>query len=289
MTTTFYTLSEAAQKLNISEDAVRDLARSRRIAEFGKFNEWKYRRDQIDQMAVSQNFGPVVKGSHVPHDMADVKVQMLVIPPPRMPSRNTDDIQSTINPKAMDDIIDKIRKEGYFPSPKKAKKPPKPKTTRRALYVGSFDPPTNGHVWVIEEASELFDEVIVGVGINPKKSYTLSMEERQNILEAIVQPLGNVKVKTLGTKLSAKFAEANDCNYIVQGIRSLEDYEYQKAARYANARIAANVKTVWVVPPSELIEVSSSFVKGLVGFEDWESVVEKLVPTAVFEKLKAKA
>lgn len=235
----FYTLQEAADKLNATPAQVRQLAQLRRIAEFPDTSNpesRKYRRDQIDRLVVQRN------------GAAKSDATTEIVP----------DIEGTVTEVA----------------------------TRRALYIGSFDPPTNGHLWVIERGSRMFDELIVGVGINPKKTYTFSLEERKAMLEKIVLPFGNVRVKVLGKKLAARFAAANHCGYLLQGIRDLADYEYQKAARYQNESIAENVDTVLVVPPRELIETSSSFVKGLVGFDEWEQVVSKVVPPEVLERLK---
>ena len=130
---------------------------------------------------------------------------------------------------------------------------------RRGLYIGSFDPPTNGHCWVIENGAKLFDELVIGIGINPKKTYTFSVDERKEMLERIVEPMHNVSVKIMGTKLSAQFAEEMKCSFILQGIRNLEDYEYQKTNRHLNG----SVDTVFVIPPHYLTEISSSLVKGL--------------------------
>ena len=159
---------------------------------------------------------------------------------------------------------------------------------RRSLYIGSFDPPTNGHLWVIEKGAKMFDELVVGIGVNPKKNYTFLIEERKEMLDKIVAPFGNVVVKVLGTKLAARFATETKCDFILQGIRNLEDYEYQKASRHLNSNVAEQVDTVFVIPPHYLTETSSSLVKGLVGFDDWEPVVKNLVPLAVFEKLSEK-
>lgn len=158
---------------------------------------------------------------------------------------------------------------------------------KRGMYVGSFNPATKGHEWVINTYAPLFDKFIVAVGRNPAKSEgAFPVTERIEILEELTKHLGNVQVVNAGIKLSANLAIELGCNYLVQGIRSLADYEYQKAARYANEDIAPGVETILVIPPRHLVEVSSSFVVALFGYENGEEHVAKMVSPIVLEKLK---
>jgi pantetheine-phosphate adenylyltransferase len=159
---------------------------------------------------------------------------------------------------------------------------------KRALYMGSFDPITHGHFWVIETFAPLFDEFVVGVGQNPQKknSYTFTAEERIGMIKELTDKLKNVTVVNAGKKLTSHLAKALNCNFLVQGIRNLDDYEKQKAARYANADMAPGIETLLVIPPRELNEVSSSFVKGLVGYDDWEMEVPRWIDSSIYHKLK---
>lgn len=159
------------------------------------------------------------------------------------------------------------------------------KHPRRAVYAGSFDPPTNGHLWMIAEAQQLFDELIVAIGINPEKKNTYSVAERQAMLEAITAPFANVKVAAFENEFLVNYANKINAQFIVRGIRSASDYEYERAIRYINADLQPEIQTVFLMPPREIAEISSTMVKGLVGPNGWRNVVERYVPAAVYVKM----
>jgi pantetheine-phosphate adenylyltransferase len=158
---------------------------------------------------------------------------------------------------------------------------------KRAVYAGSFDPVTNGHLWVIRQASQLFDEVIVSIGINPDKKYAFTVEERIEMLSKSI-PHNNVRVDTFENDFLVRYAEKINAQYIIRGIRSQIDFEYEKQMRNVNSEISPSVGTVFLIPPRDLADVSSSFVKGLVGPEGWEVILRKYVPLGVFEKFVKK-
>lgn len=153
------------------------------------------------------------------------------------------------------------------------------------VYAGSFDPPTRGHMYMIRKGSELFPRLIVAIGNNPNKRYTFSTEERLEMLRASTAELGNVEVDHFEGLFLVGYAESVGANYILRGIRSHEDYEFERAMRNVNEDLKPGITTVFMIPPREICEVSSSFVKGLVGPEGWEEVIKPYVPPAVYEKL----
>ncbi len=98
-------------------------------------------------------------------------------------------------------------------------------TPRRAVYAGSFDPPTLGHLWMIQEAQSLFDELIVAIGTNPEKRSTYSIEERRAMLDAITHSFPNVRISVFENRFLVDYAREAKANFIVRGIRSAADYE----------------------------------------------------------------
>lgn len=152
---------------------------------------------------------------------------------------------------------------------------------RRAVYAGSFDPPTNGHLWMIAEAAQLFDELIVAIGVNPDKKSSYSVAQRQAMLHAIVAPYTNVRVDSFANQFLVNYANSVQAAFIVRGIRSNSDYEYERAIRHINADLQPAIRTVFLMPPREIAEISSTLVKGLVGPDGWQNIIPRYVPPAV--------
>ena len=159
---------------------------------------------------------------------------------------------------------------------------------RRAIYAGSFDPATMGHIWMIKEGARLFDELIVVIGDNPEKTYMFSEEERLHILQVCTESIPNVSIKFLRKKYLADFAKYEAAYYLLRGIRSSSDYAYEKIMRYINEDLHPALVTVFLIPPKEYVEVSSSLIKGLVGPEGWESVTARYLPAVAHTMLKEK-
>ncbi len=160
--------------------------------------------------------------------------------------------------------------------------------TKKAVYAGSFDPLTNGHVWMIQKGAELFDEMVVAVAINADKKTAFSLEERLEVIQREIKPLPNLSVTAVGKEYTAKYARKIGAQFMLRGIRSPQDFEYERNIREVNSGIDSEVLSVFLTPPPELSSVSSSLVKGLVGYESWEEVVEKYVPPAVYQKFLEK-
>ncbi|OWP54009.1 phosphopantetheine adenylyltransferase [Candidatus Micrarchaeum sp.] len=154
------------------------------------------------------------------------------------------------------------------------------------VYAGSFDPPTNGHLWMISKAAKIFDKLIVAIGINSDKKYAFSVENRVRMLKSITKGMENIEVTSFKDMFLVDFAKKEGANFIVRGIRDLKDFEYEKSIRSVNEDIEAVILTVFLMPPSKLSAVSSSLVKGLVGNKNWENIVSKYVPGAVLTELR---
>ena len=154
---------------------------------------------------------------------------------------------------------------------------------RRAVYAGSFDPVTNGHMHMIREGARMFDELVVAIGSNPDKRYTFGLEERLEFLRLSVAGIENVKLDHFENMFLVDYANTLEADYILRGIRNPNDYEYERGMRHINEDMNPRVVTVFLIPPRQISEVSSSFVKGLVGPRGWERVVKEYLPAAIYD------
>lgn len=155
----------------------------------------------------------------------------------------------------------------------------------KAIYAGSFDPITNGHLWVIEKSAAIFDELIVAVGDNPGKNYSFSLEERVELLKSTLKKYPNIKIDHFSGEFLVNYALAENAGFIVRGIRNAQDYEFEKTIRYVNSDVCDSIETVFLIPPRDYAEVSSSLVKGFVGTNGWQQIITKYVPDVVVSAL----
>ena len=165
----------------------------------------------------------------------------------------------------------------------------KKKQSRIAIYAGTFDPVTFGHLWMIEAGSVIFDKLVIAIGTNPDKKCHFPLEERIIMIKELISKYSNVNVDVYQNQFLIKYAEDIGARFILRGIRSTADYEYEKSVNYVNRHLNSEIVTVFLLPPREMIEISSSIVRGLVGPEGWEEVVSKYVPASVLERLKLRA
>lgn len=158
---------------------------------------------------------------------------------------------------------------------------------RIAVYAGSFDPPTNGHLWMIQQGAALFDELIVAVAVNPDKPGYFSRDERMQALREMIEGLPqNVHVESVNHGFLVDFARKMGATYLLRGMRNTVDFEYEKSMARMNARMEPTLQSVFLLPPNELEEVSSSFVRGFVGVSGWERWVQACVPPCVYRLIK---
>ena len=158
---------------------------------------------------------------------------------------------------------------------------------RRAVYAGSFDPLTSGHMYMIREGAKLFDEIVVAIGINPDKRYTFSLEQRLEFLRSCTKGIPNVTLDHFSNMFLVDYAKKIRAAYILRGVRNPNDYEFERGMRYINADMNPDVTTVFLIPPREISEVSSSFVKGLVGPTGWEKLVADSLPQPIYRHFLA--
>jgi pantetheine-phosphate adenylyltransferase len=152
------------------------------------------------------------------------------------------------------------------------------------VYAGSFDPLTIGHLWMIEQGVGLFDRLIVAVGLNPEKRYTFTLEERLNMLHESLAQYRNLSVTSFSNRYLIDYAQSVQATHILRGIRSESDYEYERTMRNINGDLDSAICSVFLMPPRDIAEVSSSMVKGLVGPKGWQKVVRKYVPEPVYRR-----
>lgn len=155
----------------------------------------------------------------------------------------------------------------------------------KAIYPGTFDPITVGHLDVIKRASKIYDKLIVAVMENNKKNCTFTEVERKAMIEKCVKDLPNVKV-VIGDGLTVDFAKKNNCNVIIRGIRAVSDYESELALATANMSLDEKIETVFMVAKPELSFLSSSIAKEIASFNgDISSYIPKPIIKDVSKKL----
>ncbi|HET6645545.1 MAG TPA: pantetheine-phosphate adenylyltransferase [Fimbriimonadales bacterium] len=129
-----------------------------------------------------------------------------------------------------------------------------------AVYPGSFDPPTSGHVDIVARASRIFDTLIVAIGLNSAKSTLFSPEERLEMLRDVSAPYPNVIVETF-TGLLVEFAQKKQADALVRGLRAVSDFENEFQMALTNRKLAPDLETVFLMTSAENMFVSSSIVK----------------------------
>jgi len=158
--------------------------------------------------------------------------------------------------------------------------------SRIAVYAGTFDPVTFGHLWIIKTGASLFDKLVVAVGTNLNKKCYFSLKDRIKMLQESTAEFKNVSIGKYTNQFLIKYAESIGAKFILRGIRITTDYEYEKIQNYVNRQLNSEIATVFLLPPREIVEISSSIVRGLIGPEGWEEVVGKYVPPCVLNRLK---
>ena len=155
---------------------------------------------------------------------------------------------------------------------------------KTAIYPGSFDPVTNGHLDIIERGLTLFDKIIVTILENPAKTFLFSVEERMQLLEQSLQGIGNVEIASYGGLL-VDYAVKRNAQAILRGMRAVSDFEYEFQMALMNRKLNRDVQTVFLMTGLRWIFTSSSIIKEAVKFG---GDIESMVPAVVYEELKKK-
>jgi pantetheine-phosphate adenylyltransferase len=152
----------------------------------------------------------------------------------------------------------------------------------KALYPGTFDPPTNGHVDLIQRGSKLFGHLTVAVLNNPGKNPLFTVAERVEMLEEVTRSMHNVSVATFDG-LMVEFARKQGASAVLRGIRAISDYEYEFQMALMNRRLAPEIETVFLQPAGRYSFISSRMLKEVFSFG---GDVTGLVPPIVIKRLR---
>ena len=154
----------------------------------------------------------------------------------------------------------------------------------KAIYPGTFDPPTNGHLDLIERGSKIFDHLVVAILRNSAKDPLFTVEERVEMLKEVTAGIDNVSVATFNG-LMVEFARRQGASAVLRGIRAISDYEFEFQMALMNRRLAPEIETVFLQPAGRFSFVSSRLVKEVVSLD---GDVTGLLPPNVLERLRAR-
>jgi len=154
----------------------------------------------------------------------------------------------------------------------------------KAIYPGSFDPPTNGHLDLIERGSKIFDELVVAILRNPEKDPLFSLADRRKMLEAMTSGFDNVSVDTFDG-LTVDYALRVEARAILRGIRAISDYEYELQMALMNRKLQPGLETVFMMPAEKYSYLSSRLVREVAQLG---GSIECLVPDLVEQKVREK-
>ncbi|MCM0648714.1 pantetheine-phosphate adenylyltransferase [Clostridium swellfunianum] len=155
---------------------------------------------------------------------------------------------------------------------------------RRAVYPGSFDPITNGHLDIIKRSSKVFDEVVVGVLVNPDKKGLFDIDERVTLIQKCIAEFPNVKVQSF-SGLLINFMKSVDAKVIVKGLRAVSDFEYEFQMALMNNKLNPNIETVFMMTNAKYSYLSSSSVKQVAMFG---GCIKGLVPNEISDDIISK-
>lgn len=151
------------------------------------------------------------------------------------------------------------------------------------LFTGSFDPVTLGHVDLIARASQLFDQLYVGIFYNKEKEGLFSIDDRQDMLQEALKNLANVKVITANNSLAVAVAAELEVTHLVRGLRNGNDLTYEVNLEFYNKHLNPKIDTVYLMSANQWQEVSSSRIRELIYFK---AAISDFVPNSVVEKVE---
>jgi len=153
---------------------------------------------------------------------------------------------------------------------------------KRAIYSGTFDPITNGHIDILKRGLKIFDEIIIAVGINASKKTMFDTTTRIELIKDAIKDLRGISVMSFDNLL-VDFAKEQGVNNIIRGLRAVSDFEYELQMGYANNSLDENLETIYLMPTLHNAFVSSSIVRELIKHN---GKISHLVPNQIINKLK---
>ncbi len=154
----------------------------------------------------------------------------------------------------------------------------------KAVYPGSFDPITNGHLDIIKRASKIFDKVIVVIAVNSRKKSFFTTEEKKDMIENVVKEVVGVEIQSFDGLL-VDCVKANKAKVILRGMRAISDFEYESQFALINKKMAPDIETVFMVTSTRYSYLNSSIVKEIAALN---GCIKDLVPEYVAQKLQKK-
>jgi len=159
-------------------------------------------------------------------------------------------------------------------------------SARTAVFTGTFDPITLGHLDVIQRGRDLFDHIVVAIGVNPSKQVIFAIDERVALAERVVSPFNNVSVRAF-EGLTVDFVRSIGARVILRGLRTLSDMEYEFSMTLTNHRLDPGVETVFLMADGEYAHVSSSLIKQVARYGGSDALA-RFVPLELVEPIMAK-
>ena len=153
-----------------------------------------------------------------------------------------------------------------------------------AIYPGSFDPITNGHLDLIERGLKIFDEIIVAIAVNPVKKPLFTIEERVELIREVLDDHPRVRIDHF-TGLLVDYVRRQNTNVIMRGLRAVSDFDYEFQLALMNRRLAPEIETAFLMTSLKWVFLSSSILKEAVSLG---GMVEDIVPPVVFQRLRDK-
>lgn len=153
-----------------------------------------------------------------------------------------------------------------------------------AIYPGTFDPLTNGHIDIIKRSSKIFDKVFVGIAVSKNKKPLFDIKDREMMVKLAIKDLKNVECESFDTLL-VDFAKQKNTHIIVRGLRVVSDFEYELQMSYANVSLNHNIETIYFMPSLENAFISSSVIRNIL---EHQGKISHLLPECVFEYIKSK-
>lgn len=173
----------------------------------------------------------------------------------------------------------------------------------RAIYAGVFDPLTMGHWSIIRTGVYLFDQLVIGIAANPTKTPMFSAPERRDIIQESIRQeedkvclvksdlrrWQNIKLEIFENEFLVEYAKKHDIKYILRGLRDSEDFRQEQTYHFFNKKWAPEIETIYLMPDPEFAQVSSSTVKGMVGFDGWQQKIKPFLTEPAYHRLIERA
>jgi pantetheine-phosphate adenylyltransferase len=154
---------------------------------------------------------------------------------------------------------------------------------RKAIYPGTFDPITNGHLDIVKRACKMFDEIIIAVAISETKRPRFALEQRIEMIKSTTHTMPKIKVVSFSSLL-VDLAQELDAYIIVRGLRAISDFEYELQMGYANSSLNSDIETIYLMPNLDHAFISSSMVRSILHFN---GKIDHLLPPSVYALIKS--